>query len=166
MKPIKETKLGIFLKDKAPKVLDIVGDLLPEKGVLGIVKNLISSDPDIKPEDKLEFQKMAYDFDIEMAKLEIQDRSNARDMQKAALSQDDLFSKRFMYYLAAFVVITSAGYGVALLFVDVPESNKRLVEQFADMYLLTGALMVLSFFFGSSKTSQDKTAMMEAKKKD
>lgn len=88
---------------------------------------------------------------IELEKAYLADVQNARNMQVAALQQNDLFSKRFMYYLAAFVLISSVGYGVALLFVTVPEDNKRLVEQFADMFLLTGALMVLSFFFGSSR---------------
>lgn len=51
-KKFRDTKLGKFLNKSAPKVLDVAGDLLPDKGVLGIVKNLISKDPDISPEDK------------------------------------------------------------------------------------------------------------------
>jgi len=51
-KKFKETKVGIFLKEKAPKILDTVGEFLPDQGGLGIVKNLISGDKDIKPEDK------------------------------------------------------------------------------------------------------------------
>jgi len=51
-KKFRDTKLGKFLNKTAPKVLDVAGDLLPDKGVLGIVKNLISKDPDISPEDK------------------------------------------------------------------------------------------------------------------
>ena len=37
---LKDTKVGAFLKDKAPKVLDVVGDLLPNNGTLGIVKKV------------------------------------------------------------------------------------------------------------------------------
>jgi len=48
-KKIKETKLGAWLKSKAPKVLDIMGDALPDKGALGIVKNLLGNDPDVDP---------------------------------------------------------------------------------------------------------------------
>ena len=40
MKKIKETGLGKWLKNKAPNVLDVVGDFLPDQGALGIVKNL------------------------------------------------------------------------------------------------------------------------------
>jgi hypothetical protein len=51
-KKFKDTKIGAFLKSKAPKILDTIGDVLPDKGGLGIVKNLISSDSSIGPEDK------------------------------------------------------------------------------------------------------------------
>ena len=50
-KKFKDTKLGKWLSEKAPKVLDAVGDLLPDQGALGIVKNLIDTDPDLSPED-------------------------------------------------------------------------------------------------------------------
>ena len=42
---IKDTNLGGWLKDKAPSVLGVVGELLPEKGALGIVKNLLHKEP-------------------------------------------------------------------------------------------------------------------------
>jgi len=48
---IKDTKLGGWLKQKAPKVLDVVGDLLPDRGALGVVKNLLDKEPDISPEE-------------------------------------------------------------------------------------------------------------------
>ncbi len=51
-KKFKDTKVGIFLKEKAPKILDSIGDVLPNNGVYGVVKNLISQDTDITPKDK------------------------------------------------------------------------------------------------------------------
>lgn len=42
---IKDTNLGVWLKDKAPSVLGIVGELLPDRGALGIVKNLLHKEP-------------------------------------------------------------------------------------------------------------------------
>jgi len=54
-KKIKDTKLGAWLANKAPDILGVVGDLLPDKGALGIVKNLIDKDPTI---DSGEAQKM------------------------------------------------------------------------------------------------------------
>ena len=50
-KKIKDTGLGKWLAEKAPNVLDTVGDLLPDQGALGIVKNLLDQEPDISPEE-------------------------------------------------------------------------------------------------------------------
>ena len=51
-KKLKETKVGAFLASKAPNVLNAIGNVLPDQGTLGIVKNLISSDDNIEPQDK------------------------------------------------------------------------------------------------------------------
>ena len=52
MEKIKDTKLGAWLKEKAPGVLDTVGELLPNQGVLGVIKNLIDKQyPDLDPEE-------------------------------------------------------------------------------------------------------------------
>ena len=51
-KKIRDTKLGAWLKEKAPSVLETVGDLLPDSGGLGVVKNLIDRQyPDLDPEE-------------------------------------------------------------------------------------------------------------------
>ena len=48
---IKDTNLGKWMVDKAPAVLNVVGELLPDKGALGIVKNLLHKAPEVKNED-------------------------------------------------------------------------------------------------------------------
>jgi len=48
-KKIKDTGLGKWLREKAPKVLETVGDLLPDQGGLGVVKNLLDKEPGIDP---------------------------------------------------------------------------------------------------------------------
>ena len=40
-KKFKDTKVGKFLLGSGSKIADVVGDLLPSSGVLGIVKNLM-----------------------------------------------------------------------------------------------------------------------------
>ena len=50
-KKIRDTKLGAWLKDKAPGILDTVGDLLPDQGALGVVKNLLDKEPGIDPDE-------------------------------------------------------------------------------------------------------------------
>ena len=46
---IRDTALGGWLREKAPNILDTVGDLLPDQGALGIVKNLLDKEPGIDP---------------------------------------------------------------------------------------------------------------------
>jgi hypothetical protein len=65
-KTFKETKIGAFLSSKAPKVLAALGDVLPNQGTLGVVKNLISSDNKIKAVDKEQAMKLIEQDLIEM----------------------------------------------------------------------------------------------------
>jgi len=65
-KTFKETKVGSFLASKAPNVLNAIGDILPDQGTLGIVKNLISSDSNIEPVDKEQAMKLIEQDLIEM----------------------------------------------------------------------------------------------------
>jgi len=68
MEKIKDTKLGAWLKEKTPKVLDVVGDALPDEGVLGIVKNLVNA----KDRDA------AYDLAMAEAEIKAQEAVTAR----------------------------------------------------------------------------------------
>ena len=48
-KKIRDTGLGKWLAEKAPNVLGTVGDLLPDQGALGVVKNLLDKEPGVDP---------------------------------------------------------------------------------------------------------------------
>ena len=71
-KKFKDTKVGKFLLGSGSKIADVVGDLLPSSGVLGIVKNLIDKeDPKIlPPEDKEKALKL-----LELDQIELQEVS-------------------------------------------------------------------------------------------
>ena len=81
-KKIKNTKLGAWLKSKAPKVLDVVGDLLPDSGGLGVVKNLIDREPDIDPEEAKA-----------MLEAEVQFQNNVSERWKADMGSDVKLAK-------------------------------------------------------------------------
>lgn len=109
-KKFKDTKLGKFLNKAAPTILDIAGDLLPDAGVLGIIKNLIDKDSDMSPEDKVQAQS----YMKEMYELEVADRDSARNREievKKTGSQDimmvatgltGLFSFAFVIYAVVY----------------------------------------------------------------
>lgn len=51
-KKFKDTRVGKFLVKAAPNILGVAGDLLPDAGVLGMVKQLISNDSALPAVDK------------------------------------------------------------------------------------------------------------------
>ena len=51
-KKFNETKVGKFLANTAPGILGVAGDLLPDAGLFGLVKNLIQKDTALPVEDK------------------------------------------------------------------------------------------------------------------
>ena len=79
---IKDTGLGKWLKSKAPNVLDVVGDLLPDQGGLGIVKNLIEKDPDVNTEEG-----------VAAVDAEIQFQNNVTERWKADMGSDVKLAK-------------------------------------------------------------------------
>tara|TARA_R100001510_G_C7609416_1_gene173453 strand:- start:81 stop:527 length:447 start_codon:yes stop_codon:yes gene_type:complete len=79
---IKNTKLGSWLKDKAPDVLGVVGDLLPDSGGLGVVKNLLDKSPDVDPSEA----QAAIDA-------EVQFQNNVTERWKADMGSDVKLAK-------------------------------------------------------------------------
>ena len=67
-KKIKDTALGAWLSSKVPALADKVVDLLPEIGVLGVVKNLVDKETGVSTEDKLEFEKLKQQQEVEAQK--------------------------------------------------------------------------------------------------
>ena len=73
-KKFKDTKVGQFLSKAAPGILGTVGNVLPDNGVFGIVKNIISKDETLPPEDKEKAMKL-----LEMDITEMQEVSKRWD---------------------------------------------------------------------------------------
>lgn len=142
--------IGKFLEglgDVGGAILDAAGDFT---GIQGLKKlaGIIENNDELTPAQKQEALKLV--------ELELADRENARALQMAALDQEDLFSKRFVYYLSSFIVVAATAFGILLFWVKVPEANKRMIEMFCDIYLFAGAMAVINFFFGSSLGSKQK----------
>ena len=143
MKKIKDSKLGKLLKNKAPKILEIAGDLLPDKGVLGVVKNLIDKDEKLSSEDK----KMLHDQTLEMYELQVKDRDSARkrEIEVAKVRKFD-----FMFTLTGLVGLGTFCFLVyAIVYITIPENNEKT------FYTLIGlcegiTLSIFSFYFGAS----------------
>jgi hypothetical protein len=81
-KKIRDTRLGQWLRDKAPDVLDTVGDLLPDSGGLGVVKNLLDRSPDVDPEEAKA-----------VLEAEVQFQNNVTERWKADMGSDVKLAK-------------------------------------------------------------------------
>lgn len=84
--------------------------------------------------------------------------ANAKDQQ--LLKQDDLFSKRFVYYLASFWSIVSASYIAAVTFIPIPAGNERITDTVLGFLLGTIVATIINYFMGSSFGSSAKTDML------
>ena len=84
-KKFKDTKVGVFLKEKAPKILNSVGDILPDNGAFGIVKNLISSDETLPPQDK--------ETAMKLLEMDIAEMNNVSERWRSDMSSDSWLSK-------------------------------------------------------------------------
>tara|TARA_R110000850_G_scaffold98_3_gene484 strand:+ start:450 stop:899 length:450 start_codon:yes stop_codon:yes gene_type:complete len=69
-KKFSDTKLGKFLKKIGSSIVDKAEDILPDSGFYGILKNIISSDTKLTPEDKETALKL-----LEMDSVEMQEVS-------------------------------------------------------------------------------------------
>ena len=58
---LRDTKVGSWLTSKAPSILDAVGDILPDSGVLGVVKNLVDKDPSLSHVERMELQRLLHE---------------------------------------------------------------------------------------------------------
>lgn len=98
-KKLKETKIGAFLASKAPKVLDAIGEILPDQGTLGIVKNIITKDDDIPPADKETAMKL-----IEQ---DLQELKEVSSRWRADMKSDSWLSKNTRPLALVFLTTSS-----------------------------------------------------------
>jgi len=148
-------------------------------GLIAGVASLFGADPD-DPEDILmkmqgdpeaqlklvEFQnrhrERLEELAIEKDKLNMQDRIDARARERGIVQATGK-KDYFLYMLAALVV---AGFGAIcfiLVYEPIPEgANQVVLLLFGG--LVAGFTQVMNYFFGSSKGSADKTALMAVKK--
>jgi len=139
-KPFKETKVGKFILDKLP---GFVSGALPDKGVLGVVKNLIDNDPKITPEEKAQMHKEL----VQLYELEVADRDSARkrEVEKAKTGGFDL-----MFNLTGLTGLTAFAFIIyAIVYLEIPENNQEVWIHLIG--ICEGiVLSIFGYFFGSA----------------
>ncbi len=143
MNKFRDTKIGKILSEKAPKILDVVGDLLPDKGLLGVVKNLVNNEPSLSAEDKEQIHQQL----VQLYKLEVQDRDSARkrevEMVKAGAS-DWMMNLTGVTGLFCFVFIV-----YSVVYIPTVSENDLFVHL---MGMIEGVVIgnIFAFYYGTS----------------
>jgi hypothetical protein len=143
----------------AGQVIDIA-KTVTGKATAGEARAVLEVDPAIR----LEFQKAVMAADADLSKAYLADVANARAMQVAALGQEDLFSKRFVYYFALAWSVFSMSYFCAVTFIPVPPAGQRIADTILGVLISTVMGGIFGYLYGSTKGSQIKTQLMAGKR--
>ena len=145
-KKFNETKVGQFLATTAaPGILGTVGEVLPNNGVLGLVKNLIHKDPALPAEDKEKALML-----LEQDMTEMQEVSKRWDSD---MKSDSWLSKNTRPLSLIFLSVMT----IAFIWVDSHESISFTVEQEWISLLKTLTTTVYVAYFGSRGAEKFKT---------
>mgnify|MGYP000997478666 CR=1 FL=1 len=120
-KKFSETKVGAFLKDKAPGIVDAVGSVFPPAKLLGA---LIENHKDLSPEDKAQA--------LELMKLDLEEEKEISVRWAADMASDSWLSKNvrplvLMYCWLLITLLCLAAFFKVL----VPDGYVSLIETLA-----------------------------------
>ena len=133
-KKFKETKVGKFLSNVAPKLLDGVGDILPNNGALGILKNVISKDDTIPQQDK--------EIALELLKQDAIEMQEVTKRLEADYEHNVTRLVRPISYAAMFILY------MACIFFDGNLGDFQIKEQYIPSITSLFSTMTI-FYFGS-----------------
>ncbi len=144
-KKFNETKVGQFLSKAAPGILGTVGNVLPDNGVLGLVKNLIQKDPVMPAEDKEKAMKLLEQDMVEMQEISKRWQSD--------MKSDSWLSKNTRPLSLIFLSVMT----IAFIWVDSHETLSFTVEQEWISLLKTLTTTVYVAYFGSRGAEKFKS---------
>ena len=134
-KPFKDTKVGKFLiGDKG--LFKNLGDILPDKGFLGVLKNLIDKDDTLPPQDKETALKL-----LEMDSQEIQEVSKRWDSD---MQSDSWLSKNVRPITLIYLTLATTIYIV----LDSLQIDFKIDEAWIEL-LKTLLVTIYVAYFGS-----------------
>ena len=123
-KKFSETKLGKFLQKIGSSIVDKAEDVLPDSGFYGILKNLISNDKQLNPQDKETALKL-----LQMDVVEMQEVSKRWESD---MKSDSWLSKNtrpmtliFLTISTVFIIILDSlniDFGVSIEWIDLLKS--------------------------------------------
>jgi len=143
-KKLKDTAVGQFLTNAGSDIIGSLGDVLPDKGVFGLVKNLIKKDPVLPPEDKEKALALLNQDTVEMQEVSKRWQS---DMQS-----DSWLSKNTRPMTLIFLTVAM----VLLIFIDSTGLDFSVDSGWVDL-LKSLLITVYVAYFGSRGAEKFKT---------
>lgn len=156
MKPLRDTKLGKFLKSKGlDTVLEVAGDFIPGVATLDRVKDLVFNSKKLSPEDHKEFMDLLAAEQAELDSL-ITDRQNARsrEIEMAKLGKSDWVHKG----LVVLIALLWAGGNIACF--SFPEVAQLPVIRELQIRIQDFMFILVTYHFSSTQNSKLKTWLM------
>ena len=143
-KKLKDTAVGKFLAGAGSNIIGSLGDVLPDKGVLGLVKNLIKKDPELPAEDKEKALALLHQDTVEMQ--EVSKR------WQADMKSDSWLSKNTRPLTLVFLTVAM----VLLIFIDSTGLDFDVDSGWVDL-LKSLLITVYVAYFGSRGAEKFKT---------
>jgi hypothetical protein len=158
MAKFKDTKVGKFIAQFAPKILDVVDDYFPPAKLLTALMNK----EELPVPQRMEFEKLMQDYEKEMFKMEMEDRQNARSIYDKSKDISDNIARRVMNWNLIFLAVMVAVNIACIKFLDstLLAIVSNVIGQVIQM-LINERLTVINFFYGSSRGSKDKDSTIE-----
>jgi hypothetical protein len=130
----------------------MIAEKLGVENTVEAVTQAVQADPEAA-------QKLA-EIDLKQFEAEAKDRDSARQMQIVAMQQEDLYAKHFIYNYAWFWSVGTTIYFFSVTFLQMPDGGRDFANIILGFLLGTAVATIISFFYGSSKSSKDKTDAM------
>ncbi|UAB75142.1 hypothetical protein [Mesoflavibacter sp. SCSIO 43206] len=127
------------------KILKIITGGNGIKDVADILQDVFKG----KDAKRREFEILLAERLKESVEIEIKDLQNAREMQIEALKQEDRFSKRFVYYLTAFLLFVTSCLAIIPYLFEFPQANLDMIKQGQNFFYMVSGARIIAFFFGS-----------------
>jgi len=143
-KKLKDTAVGKFLAGAGSNIIGSLGDVLPDKGIMGLVKNLIKKDPELPAEDKEKALALLNQDTIEMQ--EVSKRWSS-DMKS-----DSWMSKNTRPMALIFLTVSM----ILLIFIDSTGIDFEVDSGWVDL-LKSLLITVYVAYFGSRGAEKFKT---------
>ena len=135
-KKFSETKVAKFLKSSAPAILDILGNVTPDAGVFNVVKNLITKNDTLPPQDK--------ETALELLKMDMAESKEVSKRWSSDMKSDSWLSKNTRPLTLVFLTIST----VFLVLLDSLDIEFGVSSEWIDL-LKSLLITVYVAYFGS-----------------